>query len=72
MPSSLKIATRGMIFRDFKVSIDGHRLHGVATGEALSQERHAPAVEVKGATLTELAVVEDHPGEWRAQCVVDV
>ena len=67
-----EMATRGMIFGDFKVSIEGHRLHGIATGEAISVERHNPAVEIKGATLTELAVVEDGPGEWRAQCVVDV
>ncbi len=68
-----EMATRGMIFGEFKVSIDGaHRLHGIAKGEALSVERHSPAVEIKGATLTELAVAEDRPGEWRAQCVVDV
>ena len=67
-----EMATRGMIFGDFKVSIDGCRLHGIARGEAVSVERHDPAVEIKGATLKELAVVEDRPGEWRAQCVVDV
>jgi len=67
-----EMATRDMIFGDFKVGIDGHRLHGIATGEAISVERHNPAVEIKGATLTELTVVEDRPGEWRAQCVVDV
>ena len=57
---------------DFKVSIDGCHLHGIATGEAISVERHKPAVEIKGAALTELTVQEDRPGEWRAQCVVDV
>jgi len=67
-----EMATRGMIFGDFKVSIDGCRLHGIAKGEAISVERHNPAVEIKGATLTELRVREDRPGEWRAQCVVDV
>ena len=67
-----EMATRGVIFGDFSVAIDGCRLHGIATGEAISVERHNPAVEIKGATLTELAVVEDRPGEWRAQCVVDV
>jgi SHS2 domain-containing protein len=35
-------------------------------------ERHAPAVEVKGATLTELAVRRDDDGRWRAQCILDV
>ena len=67
-----EMATRGMIFGDFKVKIEGHRLRAVATGEAISVERHNPAVEIKGATLTELCVREDRPGEWRAQCVVDV
>jgi tRNA nucleotidyltransferase (CCA-adding enzyme) len=67
-----EMATRGMIFGDFKVSVDGCRLHGIAMGEAISVERHNPAVEIKGATLTELTVREDRPGEWRAQCVVDV
>jgi protein archease len=66
------MATRGMIFGDFKVKIEGHRLRAVATGEAISVERHNPAAEIKGATLTELCVREDRPGEWRAQCVVDV
>ncbi len=67
-----EMATRGMIFRNFEVSIDGCRLHGIARGEPISVERHNPAVEIKGATLTELCVREDRPGEWRAQCVVDV
>lgn len=66
------MATRGMIFGDFKVKIEGHRLRAIATGEAISVERHNPAAEIKGATLTELCVREDRPGEWRAQCVVDV
>jgi len=67
-----EMATRSMIFGAFEVSLDGLRLRGVATGEPISAERHSPAVEVKGATLTELSVAEDRPGEWRAQCVVDV
>ena len=67
-----EMATRSMIFGDFEVAIEGNRLRGIATGEAISVERHNPAVEIKGATLTELCVQEDRPGEWRAQCVVDV
>ena len=67
-----EMATRDMIFGDFEVGIEGCRLHGIARGEAISVERHNPAVEIKGATLTELCVREDRSGEWRAQCVVDV
>jgi tRNA nucleotidyltransferase (CCA-adding enzyme) len=68
----LEMATRRMIFGTFDVVIDGNRLVGTARGEPISRERHAPAVEIKGATLTELKVIEEAPGLWRAQCVVDV
>jgi len=67
-----EMATRGMLFRRFHVEFDGNRLHGRACGEAVDVARHAPAVEVKGATYTALEVREDAPGVWRAQCVVDV
>ena len=50
----------------------GGRLTAVAWGERVDVARHQPAVEVKGATLTELAVARDADGSWRAQCVVDV
>jgi SHS2 domain-containing protein len=61
-----------IVFGDFRVTIHGFRLKGRAIGEPTSRERHMLAVEIKGATFTELAVVEDRPGAWRAQCVVDV
>ena len=40
-------------------------------GEPIDLERHHPAVEIKGATYTELAVLRKD-GHWTAQCVVDV
>lgn len=67
-----EMATRRMIFGSFDVVIIGNHLEATARGEVVSRERHAPAVEIKGATLTELCVAEDTPGSWRAQCVVDV
>ena len=67
-----EMAERRMVFGAFHVKIENDRLKGRALGEAMSRERHAPAVEVKGATYTELAFVEDRPGLWRAQCVIDV
>ncbi|MBI3275833.1 MAG: archease [Methylocystis sp.] len=67
-----EMADRQMVFGAFTVTIDGRRLQAKAFGEHVSRARHAPAVEVKGATFTELAVVEDRPGLWRAQCVIDV
>ena len=67
-----EMAERRMVFGAFHVKIENDRLEGRALGEAVSRVRHAPAVEAKGATYTELAFVEDRPGLWRAQCVIDV
>ncbi len=67
-----EMATRGLIFGTFEVSIEGNRLHGVARGELVNRERHEPAAEIKGATMTQLGVTEAEPGVWRAQCVLDV
>ena len=67
-----EMAARRMIFGAFEVTITGARLTARALGEKVSRERHTPAVEVKGATFPELAVREDRPGFWRAQCVIDV
>ena len=65
-------STRCMAFSRFAVQIDeGRRLDASAWGERIDLERHHPAVEVKGATMTALAV--RYRGDiWVAQCVVDV
>ena len=68
----LEMAAEGLLFSRFSVRIDGSRLHGTAWGEPVDVVRHAPAVEVKGATLTELSVGQNAAGEWVAQCIVDV
>ena len=67
-----EMAARRMIFGAFEVVIVDGKLKARALGEKISRERHAPAVEVKAATFTELAVREDRPGLCRAQCVIDV
>jgi tRNA nucleotidyltransferase (CCA-adding enzyme) len=72
-----EMATRGMLFAEFAVKIapepeERWRLEGTARGESVDRERHRPAVEVKGATYTELAVKQTDAGDWIAQCVVDV
>jgi len=61
-----------LIFSKFEVSISGVQLHGKAWGEVVDPRRHHPAVEAKGATLTELKVLRNADGLWTAQCVVDV
>jgi len=66
-----EMATRKMLFAGYHVDISGDRLTATAAGEAVDTARHEPAVEVKGATYTALAV-EQAGGEWRVQCVVDV
>ena len=67
-----EMATRGMLFSRFEVTIDGLRLVACAHGERVDVPRHRPAAEVKGATLSELEVAQDADGLWHAQCVVDV
>jgi SHS2 domain-containing protein len=67
-----EMATRRMLFARFRVRLTGYGLEGEAWGEPVDPERHRPAVEVKGATYTALAVGEEAGGAWRARCVVDV
>jgi SHS2 domain-containing protein len=67
-----EMAVRHLLFGRFRVELAGLRLRGTAWGEAVDLARHQPAVEVKGATLTELQVAEEAPGLWCAGCVVDV
>ena len=67
-----EMATRRMLFGDWRVTIDGHALDAVATGETVDRERHEPVVEVKGATYTSLSVGKDRAGTWHGECIVDV
>ncbi len=67
-----EMATRGMLFRRFEVHIVKNRLDGAVWGERVSRERHRPAVEIKGATYTDLAVRRQEDGGWAARCVIDV
>lgn len=67
-----EMATRRMLFSAFVVTIDGSRLRATAWGEPVDTVRHEPAVEIKGATHTELRMTQLEDGQWLAQCVVDV
>ena len=67
-----EMATRRMIFSAYRVELNDHRLRATAIGEKVEVQRHQPAVEIKGATFTELKVGQDEQGRWIAQCVVDV
>jgi SHS2 domain-containing protein len=61
-----------MLFSRFEVEIHNSRLRAQAWGETVNVDKHHPAVEVKGATFTELSVRQIPGGGWMAQCVVDV
>ena len=63
---------RGMVFCEFEPRLVEGGLRGTARGEPFDPLRHAPGVEVKGATLTELSVTRDESGWWTARTVVDV
>ena len=67
-----EMALRRMVFARFAVDIEGGKLRGRAWGEPVDPRRHAPAVEPKGATLTELKVERQADGNWIAQCIIDV
>lgn len=66
------MATHRMLFAGYVVDLEGYGLTAVAWGESVDRERHAPAVEVKGATLTGLKAEQDASGAWLLECVVDV
>ena len=66
-----EMAVRGMLFGKVEVHLAKEHLKASLWGERVDPARHRPAVEVKGATYTELKVARE--GElWAAQCVVDV
>jgi SHS2 domain-containing protein len=66
-----EMSTRKMLFSRFEVRFDGASLAAQAWGERVDVARHHPAVEIKGATYTELRVAREGDG-WIAQTVVDV
>jgi len=67
-----QMATRSMLFARFEVEITDHRLRARLFGENANPDKHQPAVEIKGATFTELEVYRRGDGEWVAQCIIDV
>ena len=66
-----EMAVRKMLFCDFDVELSNGRLLANVKGEPVDRTRHQPAVEVKGATFTALAVRKNND-EWVVECVVDV
>jgi tRNA nucleotidyltransferase (CCA-adding enzyme) len=68
-----EMACGHIVFGRFDVTIKDHHLEAIARGEPVDRVKHEPAVEIKGATYTELSVRHEvETGWWVAQCVVDV
>lgn len=66
-----EMAVRSMLFAQFEVRIEQNLLRASLWGERVNRSKHQPAVEVKGATYTELKVAKEN-SHWVAQCVLDV
>ena len=67
-----EMAVRRMLFGHFHVHIEKRALRAKAWGETMDPFKHELAIEVKGATCTEVAVKRNSNGNWIAQCVLDV
>lgn len=67
-----EMSVNGLLFNNYEVVIDDGTLSAIAFGEAVDREKHQPAVEIKGATFTELRVYQQADDAWVAQCVIDV
>lgn len=67
-----EMATRKILFSQFHIEINKNKLTASAKGELIDIPKHQPAVEIKGATYTELKVFQRSDGMWVAQCIVDV
>ncbi|MGH8547118.1 MAG: archease [Methylococcales bacterium] len=66
------MAVQDLLFGRFEVSIEDRKLTAMVYGETVDRQKHRPAVEIKGATMTELRVYQNPEAMWIAQCVVDV
>lgn len=71
------MAYHHLIFGRFNVKINQEpsgavTLEGDAWGERIDEQKHKLAVEIKGATFTELKAEINKNGECVVQCVVDV
>lgn len=67
-----EMAVQGLLFKRYQVAINDGKLAATAFGEMVDRQKHQPAVEIKGATFTELHVYQKPEGSWVAQCIVDV
>jgi len=67
-----EMSAHHLLFNRYEAIIHDGKLSASAFGEAIDPEKHQPAVEIKGATFTELRVFQQADDSWIAQCIVDV
>jgi len=72
-----EMARNYLVFGRYQVTIASEKtgqliLLGEAWGESINLQKQEVAVEIKGATFTELKVETNENGECFVQCVVDV
>jgi SHS2 domain-containing protein len=53
-----EMAVQGLLFKRYQVVIHDGVLSATAFGEIVDRQKHQPAVEIKGATFTELHVYQ--------------
>lgn len=63
--------TKKILFKKFKIFISHGVLDAECEVEKVNSLLHDPAVDIKGATMTELKV-KQMSNHWIAQCIVDV
>jgi SHS2 domain-containing protein len=67
-----QMSVHHLLFGRFEVTIENNVLTATVAGETADQQKHQPAVEIKGATFTELRVYQNSEAMWISQCIVDV
>lgn len=66
-----RFETRGMLFREFDVRLEGRNLEATIRGESFDRSRHHMAHEVKAITYHGLSVEKTESG-WRVELVLDI
>ena len=66
-----RFETRGLLFREFDVQLDGNVLMATIRGETCDRSRHRLAHEVKAITYHGLSVEQTDSG-WRVELVLDI
>lgn len=63
--------TEHLIFSDFKVTTDEHKILAECLGEKYDPKKHKFIIDVKAVTYHKMEITKEK-GVWRCQVVVDV